>query len=372
MESHFNSIVSIREKTTNTPIQLSSCSIQSLVAKYSNTKEPIAKLVIEGKPISRNNSYLIIFTCGTCKAQREITLNLFMRRVSKNTKRCELCVNKDADKCNNHSEFMVDNFHSIMANDYTPSHEKPSEFSLEQHLAFSQTEWEKEDPRIVESYYFNHLSNDDFERIRPKIVSIGNGKLTSLEGWIYFPIYRVFNQTRFTPMLVNMDKMCVEKPLYIEFECENCGLHFTHRDLHIVKNKLKLFCQTCLLTNYSFKLRRMILPDRTSILWQSQPEKRFIEWCTENNLSVKNGPSISYEFNGKPHVYRVDFELPSLKKLVEIKDNHCWHLQQVSSGKFGAKESAALEWCKKNGYEFHILFPKNIQEFKDSVKPCKI
>ena len=102
-------------------------------------------------------------------------------------------------------------------------------------------------------------------------------------------------------------------------------------------------------------------------MWQSVPERRFIEWCEDNNISIKNGPKVTYNFREKQHVYRVDFELTHNKLLIEIKDNHCWHKEQVESGKFQAKESAAKEWCKINNYKYHVIFPKTLQKLKDSI-----
>jgi hypothetical protein len=372
VESHFKTIESIREKTTERNIALENCSIQTLVAKYSNTKEPIAKMVINKKPISRNNSYLVKFVCPTCNTTREITLNLFMRRVSKNTTRCYCCMNEDTEKCEKQSGFMKQNMSKILEGDYVKS-QKVSEKTLPEHLEFSMREWEKEDVEFINHYVLAHLSEEEFLRILPKIKGVGNNKIVNLEGWTYFPYYRVFNQTRYTPMLVNKKTNVLEKPQYITFECENCGNSFTHRDLEIVKNKLKIFCQGCTLTNRIFRLRTHITKNGTKILWQSIPERRFIEWCDEHSIEIKNGPTIQYKFQEKIHAYRVDFELPSLKRLIEIKDNHCWHKQQVATGKFGAKESAAIEWCNDKAYTFSVIFPKTLQELKDSLlKSCKI
>lgn len=361
-------VLEIREKHNNQVIDLSKCSIDKIVAKYSNTKTPVYKLIVDNKVISRNNTLLVTFTCKSCLVKRTITLNLYMRRLQKDTKTCYLCVNKSSEKREAHSTFMKDNFDSIQSHDYVSSHEKLKIKTLSEHIEYSCREWNSEDINFVNHYNLVHLDTIEFARILPKIKGVGNGKITDLSNWIYFPYYRVFNQTRFTPMLVNDVEQLVEKPSYITFECENCENIFTHRDLEIVKNKLKIYCQTCTLTNKSFKLRPYTLKDGTKILWQSIPERRFIEWCEEQRIIVRNGPQIDYIFNKKSHKYRVDFELPLHKKIIEIKDNHCWHQQQLASGKFGAKETAAKNWCIEKGYTFDLIFPKNLQHFKDSIK----
>lgn len=371
-EIHWKSIRQIRDKLTDITVELSSCSIQKIAAKYSNTKIPIYKLLLANKPVSRNNSYVVSFICPNCSTQREITLNLFMRRIQRDTKTCYICVNKDEDKCNTHRTFMIENKESISHGDYiAPS--KVTTKSLQEHLDYSIDCWKKEDPQFCEQYSMAHLSIEEFERILPKIQAVGNDKLTDLTEWVYFPHYRVFNQTRYTPMLVNSIKKTIEKPQYITFECENCGINYKHRDLEIVKNKLKMYCQGCSLSNMTFKIRHYTLQNGTKILWQSNPEKRFIEWCEANSIQVQNGPSINYSFQDKIRTYRVDFELPEYKKLIEIKDNHCWHRQQLASGKFGAKELAAQSWSAEKGYTYEVIFPKTLQQFKDTLlSTCKI
>lgn len=368
MESqYFNNIIQIRDKISNTTVLKDRCLIQKITSLYSNTKEPIYKLVIDHTPISRNNPYTVKYKCQTCNSEKEITLNLFMRKVNKETTRCEECKNKDEDKCKKQSEFMKENLSSILSGTYNKVIVKVKENTLEQHLEKSLNDWDKEDDKFKEKYYLYHLTNVDFERISNKIISINNDKFKNINEWNYFPTYRIYNQTRFTPMLIHKDNSCTEKPLYLKFKCDNCDSEFIHRDLEVIKNHYKLLCQTCSFTNKIFKLRKKNLKNGEKIMWQSIPERRFIEWCEEHNISIKNGPSIQYTFKDRQHIYRVDFELPDIKLLIEIKDNHCWHKNQIESGKFQIKEVAAKEWCKKNNYIYHVIFPKTLQKLKDSI-----
>jgi len=239
--------------------------------------------------------------------------------------------------------------------------------TLEQHLEKSKEDWKSEDESFKEKYFLYHLTDEDYTRISPRIISISNDKIQTLNEWNYFPAYRIFNQSKFTPMLVHKTENRTEKPNYIKFRCDICESEYMHRDLEVVKNHLKLLCQQCSLVNKKFHLRKKILHNGQSILWQSVPERRFIEWCEERKICIKNGPILPYNFNENQHKYRVDFELPEKKMLIEIKDNHCWHTNQVKSGKFRAKELSANEWCKNHEYTYHVIFPKTLQKFKDSI-----
>lgn len=370
MESYIQSIVSIRNKNTNSILSYRQLNIEQLVAKYSNTKQPIYKLIIDEKPISRNNNLLVKYMCQTCKIEQEITLNLFMRKVNNQGSHCISCRNTMEEKCKKQSQFMKENAQKIIAGEYEKKIEKVS--SLESKLQASQNDWNEEVDDFKDIYFHIHLTNDDFERVRTRIKSVTNGKLTDLSGWSYEPHFRVFNQTRYTPMLINKERNLIEKPQYVTFACENCGCDFIHRDLEIIKNKIKIFCKDCSFTNKIFRLRKLVLKNGTEILWQSIPERRFIEWCEENSISIQNGPQIPYIFQDIQRKYRVDFELPQYKRLVEIKDNHCWHKKQIESGKFSAKENAAIQWSQENGYTFHVVFPKTLAAFKKQLLLCKI
>jgi hypothetical protein len=89
-EEYIKSIVSICEKSSQKIISLEKMTIEKIVAKYSNTKAPIFKLVIlDSKAISRNNELLVKYNCLTCKVTQEITLNLFMRKVNRNIRCCD-------------------------------------------------------------------------------------------------------------------------------------------------------------------------------------------------------------------------------------------------------------------------------------------
>ena len=371
---YIQSIQSIRDKKTDTIIKWDKLSIEKIITKYSNTNIPIYKLIVDNKIIPRNNSYLIKYKCLTCSIYQEITLNLFVKKINKDIIRCHACVNKEENKRELQSNFMKENATNIISGEYEKKEiVKVKNSSLEKHLISSQNEWENEDDDFKDNYFHIHLTNEDFNRIKSKIISVNNGKITNLSDWEYKPYYRVYNQTKYTPMLVNTKDNLVEKPLYISFICENCDSKFIHRDIEVVKNKIKLFCKECSFTNKTFRIRKLKLTNGENILWQSIYEKRFIEWCEQHNISIKNGPKIPYLFEDKERTYRIDFELPTVKRFLELKDNHCWHKQQIESGKFAIKEKTANEYAKEKGYKYDVVFPRNIAEYKNVLlNHCKI
>lgn len=361
-------MIHVRNKASNEIIVKERCSIKKVTSIYSNTKEPIFKLILDSVPISRNNTYTIKYKCLTCDIEQEITLNLYMRKVNKEIKGCDTCKNRDDAKCNIHRNFMLQNGNAVIAGSYVKR--QPvlvKNITVDKHIEKSLIDWNNEEDEFKDNYFLRHLTIDDYTRIIGRILSINNDKFNNISDWEYFPAYRVYNQSRYTPMLIHKADRCIEKPLYLKFKCDNCSGIFLHRDLEIIKNQYKLLCQECSLTNKTFCIRKFTCKDGTILMWQSIPERRFIEWCEDNDIIIKNGPKIEYIFNERTHIYRVDFELPRYKLLIEIKDNHCWHKQQVESGKFGQKESSAKEWCKTNNYTYHVVFPKTLQKMKDFI-----
>jgi hypothetical protein len=87
-------------------------------------------------------------------------------------------------------------------------------------------------------------------------------------------------------------------------------------------------------------------------------ELKFIDWCNNNSIIVKNGPSLSYVFQDIERKYKVDFMINVLDLLIEIKDNHIWYKNDIKSGKNEAKLKAVKEAINKGDYkEYYLITP---------------
>ena len=359
---YIDAICAMRNKLTNADLSHLPRAIQLQTHKYSNTKTPVPRFLLDNKVIPRNNDVVVGYTCLNCGVQNEVTLNLYLRKVVKQTRCCDACKNLDPVKRSNHSTWMS-------GEKIPETNVKWKDKPLSQRLEESEQCFLAEDTEFQTSYFLHHLTKDEFQRIRTKLKSVGQGKLTDLSMWTYFPYYRVWNQTKYTPMLLHMQNNQIEKPAYVQWACDECEQEFINRDLEVQKNRLRILCADCGFCNRTFKVRSMIT------LWgkvrfQSIQEKRWIEWCVDNNIPIENGPSIPYSFAGKAHLYKVDFQIPSLKRLVEIKDNHVWHKQQVASGvrpQRAKKEEAAQQWCAEHGWQYDMVFPKTLSKWKEEI-----
>ena len=93
------------------------------------------------------------------------------------------------------------------------------------------------------------------------------------------------------------------------------------------------------------------------ILLQSSYELYFIRKCENDNIEIKNGPYINYEFNGKQRKYFIDFELTyadKTAKLVEIKSTFTY---KKDKEQIEIKKKYAEKYALDNGlvYELNIL-----------------
>ena len=54
-------------------------------------------------------------------------------------------------------------------------------------------------------YFSKHLTNEDFDRIKNKIISFQNDKFTNLQNFIYISNARIGNGTKYNPRLYDIN-----------------------------------------------------------------------------------------------------------------------------------------------------------------------
>ena len=340
----------------NPSVKITEFKLEKNVSKYSNTKIPIFKFIINETPISRNNSLIVSYNCKNCNSNSLITLNLFCRKMNKDIIKCNFCKNLDLEKRKIQSLFMIKKYKENIVKK-EKEYKKNRDFLKV--ISDTNSEFEKEDDDFKDNYFKKYLTADEYLRIKNKIISIGNGKILNIEDFIYIPYYPTYNQTKYNPILFNSKEHIVEKPQYIEWICESCENKFTNRDLWIQKNRYKILCNECTFCNKTFKIRKFSLWNGNKILYQSNLELKLIKYCNEKKININNGPVINYIFNDKNRKYKVDFAIDDFKVWIETKDNHHWHKKNKESGIFYEKKKAAEEKAKLINFSYVVLFPNN-------------
>lgn len=330
--------------------------INKIVHKYSNTGVPLYRFFFNNEVITRNNHYLVTYKCINCESIHKVALNNILRKINRNITKCKICKEFDEIKRLNHSKYMLE------------CCGKPKEnidikkvITLKDKLISDQKAFDEYDDDFKNNYFRRNMSYDEFDYFRKKIISILNDKFKMDDDLIYYPIVSISNQTRFSPYLYSISRNCLEKIHHIKIKCDNCNSHFISKDLHSHKNRIKAFCKDCNLTNNIFKLRTYHNIANEKIIYQSKFELKFIRLCNDKKIYIINGPKVEYYFNNKKCTYKIDFAIPKLNYLIEIKDNHIWHREQINNGKWGEKIKGVENYIKNNEIytKFLVIFPKN-------------
>ncbi len=333
---------------TNLKLELSS-------HKYSSKKNEIWHMILNGKNISRKNKYYFTYKCITCDEKTIISTTPMIRKIIKCCNSCSACVNKNAEKRAKQTKCWDEKKQNINSNE--------EEIIIPEKTIFNKrddsiTEFNSMDDEYKKNYFSFHLTNDDYTRISKNIISFQNGKFTDLENIEYWPIYNSTNQMTFTHVMYHKKENIIFKPHQPILKCDNCENSWRGKSIERFKNTIKIMCKDCSCVNKIFKIRKYKNTINETIMYQSKLELKFIDWCNNNGIVVRNGPNIEYFFNNKNRKYRVDFVINRL--LFEIKDNHIWHSQDLKSGKWEAKENAARNLITQGIYdEYKMLTPKN-------------
>lgn len=347
----------IANKKTSKKVDIDTLRFVYHTGKYSNTKIPIYKIELNGKVLSRNNPYKICYECIICGCENLVNLDNIARKINRNRRCCKHCQNSIDEKRAAQSEFMT----GKNIREYSKP-QKIYKRDIRGHdlITLSREKFSEMDDDFVETYFRKHLTEEEYNRIKDKILSFQHGKMKS-EDYEYYPYICVWNQSVFSPKLFNKEKAVFETPSYVEFRCELCGKSFVNRDLYIQKNKLKIYCQDCGFCNRTFKIRSTQNYIGEKITYQSKYELKFIKFCNQHKIRVLDGPTLLYTWNDKTNLrYRVDFYLPDLDWIVELKDHHHYHRQQVECGKWDAKLKAVDAVLNNDTFaKYLLIFPKN-------------
>ena len=356
-----NNVIEVKNKKTDEILDLTKLYIDKIAHIYSSTKVPVYRFIYEENIIKKNNDYQIKYKCIMCDSIREVALNNTLRKINKNMIRCNTCKELYEFKKQNQSEYIKNTFKNH-GKIIQKIREDKINLTLLDKLKMDQKIFNNYDDDFKDNYFKRNMTIEEFNYIRPKIVSIQNGKYNLFQNndLVYYPIVSISNQTRFCPYLYSISRNSLEKIHGLIIKCDNCDSLFKSKDLHSHKNKIKTLCIDCNLTNNIFKIRSYCNFSNEKILYQSKFELKFIRFCNEHKIYIINGPKIEYYWNNKQRTYKIDFAIPKLKYLIEIKDNHCWHLDNLNTGKWQSKENGVHEYIKSNdNYDkFIMIFPK--------------
>jgi hypothetical protein len=339
MEERLKIVNNILEITdaNKIPIEINDIKLEFSCNKYSSKKNSIYHITLNDKHLSKRCKYNIKYKCVSCYTVHIVGTTQFLRKVNKCSHRCNLCVNKDENKRLEHSNFLKK--------------------TLQEQQRESIQAFDEYDDDFKDAYYKQHLTDDDYKRISKNIISIQNGKfkVQDLEFW---SVFKTNNQILFTSVFYDKTNDVIIKANQPILKCDNCTQEWRAKGLEKFKNCYRILCKDCTLCNRTYKIRNTQNCIRECVLYQSQLEYKFINWCNNSGIIVRNGPIIL----GKTRKYRVDFQINDI--LIEIG-----HQLQVQSGKWKAKEDAVKEEINKGYYkDYYMITPKNWVQSLNKIK----
>ena len=348
-----DSLTEIRNKKDNTLIPILNKSLQFESSKYSSTKENIWHLFINNNKIKKTSEYLLSYECLSCKKINVCGSTQFLRKIRQAKSQCFQCNNIKLN------ETYYDRSPKVKLEKEEKSYQQTYDTSI--------IEFNNYPEQYKNSYLLSHLSLDDYIRIKKNIISFGNGKFTDMDNYDYWYIYKVNNQMNFSYVIYDKIKDIIFKADQPIVKCDNCENNWRCKSLETFKNCYKILCPDCKLCNRIFKIRSTKNINNDIIIYQSKLELKFIDWCASQNIIVNNGPHVDYVFKEKSKKYRVDFKIDNI--LIEIKDFHIWHRNEVESGIWDEKINAVNKYVLDNNLtKYYFITPNNWNQMIKEIK----
>lgn len=305
------------------------------VSKVCISSSPIWRFVIDGCPVSKNNTYMIEYRCFTCDRVNICSLNNVVKKIAKGNRKCPSC----SGGC------------SVI--------EKIDKSKI----AFSEL-----DQDLQNSYFLKYLTLDEFSIIRGKIISIQNDKFTDTSVFEYIETYQIHDdKASFQPMLYDNARDVIERPINIRFQCENCLDTFICLELFKQKNKSRILCNDCKCKHLvQINTVKNVLGD--AVKCRSKFELKFVKWCNENNIEVINGPILCYNADGiaaeVPLPFRVAFYLKKYNLLLDLEENV--KRFSYSNKKNKLRKEAIHAYCN-NEKQYTVIHQYNYIKFLKSL-----
>lgn len=340
-----DSVSEFRDKKSKDIIPIIKRELKFETGKYSSTKDNIWHVFINDIKLKKTSEYVISYKCLSCNQINSCSTTQFLRKIRQCKSQCFQC--------------NVINLNIIK---HIPKDKvEKKKVSLIEFHENSILEFNNYPDQYKNSFLLSHLSEVDYDRIKKNIISLGNGKYTDMNNYQFWSIYKVNNQMKFSSIIYNIAENTIFKAHQPIIKCDNCEKNWKCKSLELFKNCYKILCPDCKLCNRTFKIRPIKNINGDVLMYQSKLELKFVNWCENNNIVVNNGPNIDYVFNGKLHKYRVDFMINNI--LIEIKDFHIWHKNQVTSGLWDEKIKAVNKYIEDNNMgKYYFITPRNWNE----------
>lgn len=309
-------------------------------------KGKLWRITCNGKVLTKSSKFNVSYACESCQRHNMVTLCLFYKRLAKNRTTCDTCEEQRALQ--------------MMPNK-----------KAEEIIQVSQEMYKNMDDDFKDAYEANYLMNEDFERIKPNIVSFQHEKFPCNDDIMYVPILIVNSSAKFYPGLYHKPTDTIQKCMYIVFKCQECDDQFTSKTIEVHKNHHRILCKHCsdcsklLHTLKTYTVKNI---QNEQITYKSKYDLKLITFCEENKLLVRNGPTVPYEWLGQQKSYQAGFILPDINFLVIV----IAHNTDPITTKDQEKHKAAIAYCAENNLKYRLVYPKVYMHLINELKKAKV
>lgn len=250
-------IIKIEDKENN-EIKFNKIEYVIKQRKYSLTKSIV--IIIDGRELS-SKYFRSLYITYKCRCGRNVKM-LFMRYITKPKYWCKHCSQDTSFK----------------------DHFKAHDIERKKKVLVKRKIQNFEDLPNEEKqkYWVHHLTKNEFMSWLPYIVRI-NDKEFDIKNVVYDDVVKNYNnQCKYTSKVSidNGNKFISLRS--ISLRCSCCGKIFNKHPDNLKKlSKDKIECTYCKFSNYTYKIRKY---KNTSITYQSNLEKEFLDKCFENHI----------------------------------------------------------------------------------------
>jgi predicted ABC-type ATPase len=272
-----DSITEFKNKTNNEIIPITEKKLQFETNSYD--------VYINNIKLKKTSEFLITFKCVSCNSLNTVSTTQFLKKIRECKTSCFQC-------------------NLLKHNNIILSPEENRKNSIELFDTYSE--------EYKNSYFLNHLDDEDYNRIKTKIVNLCNGKYSKLDNIEYWSIYQVNNQMIFSSVMYDKINKTIFKVNQPVLKCDSCEKNWCGKSLECFKNSHKILCDDCKSSNRILKIKPIKNIINETVIYQSKLELKFIDWCKTNGFIIINGPHIEYTIDNKTKKHKITFQINNI------------------------------------------------------------
>ena len=227
-EKILDSITDFKSKISNENIPIISKEIKVELGKY-NKSETIYYIYINGNKLKKSSEYFVTYKCLKCNKPNTVSTTQFIRKIRNCTTGCYLC--NELNICDDLNNLKLNNNSENLEKLYLRPNKK-KKLSYSDNYLNSIDEFNSYPDQYKNSYYLHHLTIDDYNRIKDRLVSYCYGNKSDINNYDYWHIYKTDNLFNFTPIIYDKINDTIFKPNQPVLKCDNCNNCWRARSLN--------------------------------------------------------------------------------------------------------------------------------------------